>query len=510
MAQEILVRLIVDDSQLEQTEKEIKSLGGSIEKVEKTSKKAGSNLTDSFDKAGDSANNLQGGLEGAVKQVQVLGKAAKTSGAAMRSALISTGIGALVVAVGLLVDNWEAIADVIDDTNKKLREQLELSKKAQETTKLRLDLIDGEIKLNEKLGKGNELLQAQRIELVKTLREQNAEEIALLETQALRLKTSALELTTREKITRAILNAAGTGAGDKFILDKQVEALAQYKEIQDSILKAKTEQVDLDVKIFDLENPETTTSKRGKVSAVDVGVEQGIADPYNEQKQKDALRLQALREGTEEFATLQDERLGLEVQQLERFAQLTNEQIRIEEEAAKKRFEIEQILTRQKQEQNDVRFDSANRLAGALMSLGEESKAAAVAGIIVDQVAGAAQAIQSNVIANAKAVAAFPLTAGQPWVTINTASTIAGIAAGALAAKKAISEIGGSGSVGSFGVPQGQQASAPSFNVVGTSGINQLGQTLANDETPIRAYVVGGDVTSQQEFDRNVIETSSI
>ena len=211
MAQEILVRLIVDDSQLEQTEKDIKQLGGSIEKVEKTSKKAGSNLTDSFDKAGDSANNLQGGLEGAVKQTQFLGKAAKTSGAAMRSALISTGIGALVVAVGLLVDNWEAIADVIDDTNKKLREQLELSKKAQETTKLRLDLIDGEIKLNEKLGKGNELLQAQRIELVKTLREQNAEEIALLETQALRLKTSALELTTREKITRAILNAAGTG-----------------------------------------------------------------------------------------------------------------------------------------------------------------------------------------------------------------------------------------------------------------------------------------------------------
>ena len=44
MAQEILVRLIVDDSQLEQTEKDIKKLGGSIEKVEKTSKKAGSSL----------------------------------------------------------------------------------------------------------------------------------------------------------------------------------------------------------------------------------------------------------------------------------------------------------------------------------------------------------------------------------------------------------------------------------------------------------------------------------
>jgi len=496
MAQEILVRLVVDDTQLEQTEQEIKKLGGSIEKVEKTTKKAGSNISDSFDKADDAANNLQGGVEGAAKQVQVLGKAAKTSGAAMRSALIATGIGALIVAVGFLVDNWEAIADAIDDSNKKLREQIELSKKAQETSKLRLDLINSEIKLNEKLGIGNEKLQEQRIEIVKTLREQNAEELKLLETQALKLKTSALELNTREKITRAILNAAGTGAGDQFILDKQTEALAQYKEIQDLILQSKKEQVDLDVKIFDLQNPERATTKQSPVE------EQTAQQQFfgGEIRNISESETEALKSGIVEIDTF--------ARQINEIEQTVTDNL---DAQTKERIRIRQLETEAAEEQNQVRLQSADRLGAALFALGQESKEAAVAGIIVDQIAGAAQAIQSNVVANAKAVAAFPLTAGQPWVTINTASTIAGIAAGALAAKRAISELGGGGSPGSVGsVPQGQQAQAPSFNVVGTSGVNQLAQTLGNDETPIRAYVVGGDVTSQQEFDRNVIETSSI
>ena len=113
MAQEIVVKLIVDDGQVEQATKDIEKLGGSIQKVETTSKKAGANIGESLDGATEASGNLQGGIEGAINQVVVLGKAAKTSGKAMRSALIATGIGALVVAVGLLVENWEAIGKSI-------------------------------------------------------------------------------------------------------------------------------------------------------------------------------------------------------------------------------------------------------------------------------------------------------------------------------------------------------------------------------------------------------------
>ena len=49
-------------------------------------------------------------------------------------------------------------------------------------------------------------------------------------------------------------------------------------------------------------------------------------------------------------------------------------------------------------------------------------------------------------------------------------------------------------------IASGGGSQAPSFNVVGNSGINQLAQLQTE---PTRAYVVSGEVTSQQSLDRN-------
>ena len=56
----------------------------------------------------------------------------------------------------------------------------------------------------------------------------------------------------------------------------------------------------------------------------------------------------------------------------------------------------------------------------------------------------------------------------------------------------------------------GGGASAPSFNVVGTSGVNQLAESLQQDQQPVQAYVVGSNVTSQQELDRNIVDQVSL
>ena len=55
-------------------------------------------------------------------------------------------------------------------------------------------------------------------------------------------------------------------------------------------------------------------------------------------------------------------------------------------------------------------------------------------------------------------------------------------------------------------VPQSTQQ-APSFNVVGNSGINQLAQI---QQQPTQAYVVSGAVTSAQSLDRNRIQNATI
>ena len=52
-------------------------------------------------------------------------------------------------------------------------------------------------------------------------------------------------------------------------------------------------------------------------------------------------------------------------------------------------------------------------------------------------------------------------------------------------------------------------SAAPSFNVVGVSGVNQIAQTIGSQQ-PVRAYVVSSDVTTQQALDRNIVKSATL
>jgi hypothetical protein len=57
----------------------------------------------------------------------------------------------------------------------------------------------------------------------------------------------------------------------------------------------------------------------------------------------------------------------------------------------------------------------------------------------------------------------------------------------------------------------GGESSAPVFNVVGSSGQNQLAQAIEGiTADPIKAYIVSSEVTSAQELDRKIIQSASI
>lgn len=60
--------------------------------------------------------------------------------------------------------------------------------------------------------------------------------------------------------------------------------------------------------------------------------------------------------------------------------------------------------------------------------------------------------------------------------------------------------------------PSSQQISQPPvFNIVGQSGVNQLGQTIAAARSePMRAYVVANDITNAQELENKIIQQSSL
>ena len=146
------------------------------------------------------------------------------------------------------------------------------------------------------------------------------------------------------------------------------------------------------------------------------------------------------------------------------------------------------------------------------------SEKAARAAFNIQKAASIAQATISGIEAtiNAfKTASASPVTIGFPAFPFIQAG-IAGAFAATNIAKIASSQFGGGagGGIGSSpSLPSGGAGggNVANFNVVGNTGLNQLAETLGSqDQAPVKAFVVGSDVTTQQSLDRNKVETATL
>jgi hypothetical protein len=146
------------------------------------------------------------------------------------------------------------------------------------------------------------------------------------------------------------------------------------------------------------------------------------------------------------------------------------------------------------------------------------SKAIALTQIGIDSAVAISKA---STLANAEGVAAqlaFPLVPGIGTIArvVSYASTAATVIGNIARAKQLLSGGGGGGSSAPSGGGGGSAVSGgastpPSFNVVGASGTNQLAQSIgAQQQQPIQAYVVANNVTTAQALNRNIIESATI
>jgi hypothetical protein len=102
-----------------------------------------------------------------------------------------------------------------------------------------------------------------------------------------------------------------------------------------------------------------------------------------------------------------------------------------------------------------------------------------------------------------------------PKVTFATYLGLAAMIASNVARAKALLSGGGGGGGATGGGATGggsmSGGAAPSFNVVGPSGANQIAESIAGREgQPMRAYVVGGDVTTQQGLNRGIVQNATL
>jgi hypothetical protein len=119
-----------------------------------------------------------------------------------------------------------------------------------------------------------------------------------------------------------------------------------------------------------------------------------------------------------------------------------------------------------------------------------------------------ASALTNTYLAVASALALNPkdsLFPGQRFVEAG----LAGAAGAVQVAKIASTQFTSSATSADAGGNNGgaPTMSAPQFNVVGQSGVNQLASL---NQQPIQAYVVSGQVTSQQSLDRNRLENATL
>ena len=116
--------------------------------------------------------------------------------------------------------------------------------------------------------------------------------------------------------------------------------------------------------------------------------------------------------------------------------------------------------------------------------------------------------IASAVIDTYKAANAALASSPPPF---NYIAMAAAITAGLLNVKKIASQkFEGGASSGGGGGGSNAPAAAPmtaNFNTIGSSGVNQLAQL---QQTPAKAYVVSGEVTSAQALDRNRVQNATL
>ena len=141
-------------------------------------------------------------------------------------------------------------------------------------------------------------------------------------------------------------------------------------------------------------------------------------------------------------------------------------------------------------------LNTASELLGKSTTAG---KVAAVASTTIDT-------ISSGVSAFKGMVSSIP---GPVGIAAGAVAAAGALASGFASVKKilAVKTPGGGGG----GAPSAPSApSAPAFNLVGSTGVNQVQESLQEESNPIQAVVVGSEVTNQQEVDRAQADSASI
>ena len=552
--------------------RQVDKVNEKVKEVSRNAKKAGDDLTEGMvigNAAVKQVDKVTGGLASSLVKVA---KAAKLSGKAMRVALLSTGIGAITIAVGLLVEYWDEITDLINGSNKELEKQIVLNNQNLDAVDRKLRNTRTQIELEKKQGKNVDDLIEKEKALVEEKRKTMLAQIELEKSNLRNLQTEAETLTTMEFIRQGKKGISEITEEENEALLKQKEILSNienaYTQFESSLIEEKTKPKDTGEtdaeKLAEQQRLKAIDDKASSIVEItkleddflqsqlekQTQEENAVYDKYFAQIQAAELynisttvleearqkELQVISDKYTEEAKDKEKKRLEDIQKIVNDATDLSELQKIEKDRLAAQTELDllgatwiekaRIAAYYQGLINDVNKENADEQAEYDKKLDQSvldaklSMAANASSLLSDIVgkdskAGKAFALASATISGIQGVQnayttaqESPITLGFPAYPVLQATLAGLVAAKNIQAIKSINPSGGGG--GSVPRPSGG-SQAPAFNVVGASGETQLADAIGSQtQRPARAYVVSNDVTTAQEMDRNIIEGASI
>ena len=452
---------------------------------------------------------------------------------ALRGALIATGVGALVVGVGLLIANFDkvkkvvmnlvpglsAVGDVVMSIVNAVTDFVGVTSEAERANDRLMASAKNSIALNKKYlaEHGSQLDEFTKQKLAakdkynEAIQEENADRVALA-------KELNRELANIDKARQDEKDKANQAEQDK-INAKNKEASDKRKTEQDKI----NEQVKKDAE--DLANAKKQQVENTK--ALENEITQAIGDAQDKNAEM-FMTAQEVEERAINDKYFRIKELGIqqgkdindiEIQQMNEIndVRLAYQATKKEQDDKIKEEDIarEQAVADAKLAIQNAQLDNISNGIAVIQNLGIKSKALQKGLMIAESAAGIAKIVINTQAANSAAALKYALLPGgqalaAAEITANKVGAGIGIAANLVATSKALSALGGGSAGGGSQGTGGSAPTPPQFNIVGQSGTNQLAQTIAGQQNkPIEAFVVSSAVSTSQALDRNRVKTAT-
>lgn len=484
-----------------------------------------------------SAMAVSQGLQGlgeARDSFKQLGAVASNALKGIKTGLAATGIGLFVVALGLIVAYWDDIKAAVSGVSEEQKKLNADSQANLDIQKSKLTSIDSQENILKLQGKSErDILNikiAQTDEVIKATKQQliNNEKTALAQIEASKRNKEILSgvlqfISLPLSLLLRTIDDVGNLLGKDFGLNEKLYGSISgfvfnpedtKKEI--AAVKAETEKG-----LKQLEN--TRSGFVLQVKAIDkTAADERRAkakDEAEEEKKRrenelkelesladdmDASRKRRVEKQLEDQKKAVDAELQIQSDKIIAQAELDKENARLKEEADKKELERKKTLQNAIYETVRLGLSAIGNIAVAFAGKSEAQqkkafeiqKAANIAGAVIDSIRATMGAFKSgNAIGGpilGFAQAGIAAAGGAIMIRQLEQSTFTG-----KGSTSAPSSTGGNDN----------QVVTPNFNIIGNQNQTQLAQL---NQAPIKAYVVGSDVTTQQMLDKKKIQNATL